>query len=188
MTTQMTIFCPHLQMDIKCMPVLQPSSNHYAKFTPTRQAKFPTPSSTGNNYIMVLYKHDSNAILNEPFKDCSIDSILNTFKSLHACLCHTRLWPCLQCLDKQSIDCSQNFPHWWKYQLPISTAVCPSMQCSQTCNLRIQKSLHCWALQHQCQFSLALMGLIVTTSRTNPQSASWMPLQPQGIHPQTIWL
>jgi len=49
--------------------------------------KFPSPSSNGNNCIMVLNDHDSNAILVEPFKDCNADTILMAFKVLHACLC-----------------------------------------------------------------------------------------------------
>jgi hypothetical protein len=43
--------------------------------TPTGQVytnqtgRFITPSSNGNNYLLILYDYDSNAILAEPLKD-----------------------------------------------------------------------------------------------------------------------
>jgi len=71
--------------------------------------KFPTPSSTGNNYIMVLYDHDSNAILAEPFKDCTTATILAAFKVLHARLCRAGLRPRLQCLDNEASGILKEF-------------------------------------------------------------------------------
>jgi len=71
--------------------------------------KFPAPSSTGNNYIMVLYDHDSNAILTEPFKNRNADTILAAFKVLHACLCRAGLRPRLQRLDNEASTALKDF-------------------------------------------------------------------------------
>jgi len=46
-------------------------------------SRFPTVSTNGNNYIMVLYDHNSNAILVMPFKDHTAENICNAFKLLH---------------------------------------------------------------------------------------------------------
>jgi len=63
---------------------------HYcytAMFKPTSQiymdqtGKFVAPSSTGNNYILILYDYDSNAILAIPFKNHQADCILQAYKN-----------------------------------------------------------------------------------------------------------
>ena len=57
-----------------------------AMFEPTGQiysdqtGKFITPSSQGNNYLMIVYDYDSNFIFSEPFKTKSADSILGAYK------------------------------------------------------------------------------------------------------------
>jgi len=45
--------------------MLEPTGQIYTDQT----GKFVAPSSTGNNYILILYDYDSNAILAVPFKN-----------------------------------------------------------------------------------------------------------------------
>jgi Reverse transcriptase (RNA-dependent DNA polymerase) len=78
-----------------------------AMFEPTGQiytdqtGRFVTPSSTGNNYLMVLYDYDSNSILAEPTKNKTAEAILAAYKTLHARLCAAGLRPKLQRLDNE---------------------------------------------------------------------------------------
>jgi len=53
-------------------------------------ASFQSPPALATT-IMVLYDHDSNAILMEPFKDHSTKTILTAFKVFHMQLCQARL-------------------------------------------------------------------------------------------------
>jgi Reverse transcriptase (RNA-dependent DNA polymerase) len=78
-----------------------------AIFEPTGQiytdqtGRFVTPSSNGNNYLVILYDYDSNSILAEPTKNKSAESILTAYKALHARLCAAGLRPQLQRLDNE---------------------------------------------------------------------------------------
>ncbi len=65
--------------------MLKPTGQIYTDQT----GKFVAPSSTGNNYILILYDYDSNAILAVPFKNQKSESILNAYKIGHARLCAT---------------------------------------------------------------------------------------------------
>jgi hypothetical protein len=42
--------------------------------------RFPVVSSKGNNYIMILYDYDSNAILAQPIKNRTAPELLRAFK------------------------------------------------------------------------------------------------------------
>lgn len=46
--------------------------------------RFIAPSSQGNNYLMVLYDYDSNAIIIAPMKNQQANSIVAAYKTLHA--------------------------------------------------------------------------------------------------------
>jgi len=67
--------------------VLEPTGQIYTDQT----GQFVTPSSTGNNYILVLYDYDSNAIIPIPFKNWHSDNILAAYKQGHAILCKAGL-------------------------------------------------------------------------------------------------
>jgi len=71
--------------------------------------KFVAPSSSGNNYIMIIYDYDSNTILAIPLKNCKADSILAAYKIGHARLCAAGLQPKLQCLDNEASCALQDF-------------------------------------------------------------------------------
>ena len=63
--------------------------------------RFPVTSSKGNQYIMVLYDFDSNAILAEPMKNRSEREMVQVYTKLHTYLCRRGLKPRLQKLDNE---------------------------------------------------------------------------------------
>jgi len=84
--------------------MLKPMGQIYTDQT----GKFVTPSSTGNNYILILYDYDSNAILAVPFKNHKSKSILQAYKMGHAQLCAASLHLKLQHLDNEASHALQN--------------------------------------------------------------------------------
>ena len=80
---------------IKCMSI---SGNFFTDQT----GQFPNKSSRGNHYIMVLYNHDSNAILAEPIKTRAAEELLRAIKVIPTHLRDQGLHPALQILDKKS--------------------------------------------------------------------------------------
>ena len=63
--------------------------------------RFPVTSSKGNQYIMVLYDFDSNAILAEPMKNRSEREMVQVYTKMHTYLCRRGLKPRLQKLDNE---------------------------------------------------------------------------------------
>jgi len=59
--------------------MMEPTGQTYMDLT----GKFVAPSSTGNNYIMIIYDYDSNAILAIPLKNRKAETILTAYKSGH---------------------------------------------------------------------------------------------------------
>jgi hypothetical protein len=77
--------------------IMEPTSQIYTDQT----GKFITPSSNGNNYLMIVYDYDSNHIFAEPFKTRTALSILKAYKTVHTRLYTAGLWPKLQRLDNE---------------------------------------------------------------------------------------
>jgi Reverse transcriptase (RNA-dependent DNA polymerase) len=71
--------------------------------------RFVCPSETGNNYLMVLYDYDSNAILAEAIPNRTKKSLLAAFTKLHAQLCAVGLRPKYQRLDNECSDIMKEF-------------------------------------------------------------------------------
>ena len=63
--------------------------------------KFVVASSSGNNYVLVVYDYDSNAILVEPMRSRTGPCILAAFKVIHARLVAAGLRPQFQRLDNE---------------------------------------------------------------------------------------
>ena len=63
--------------------------------------KFVLASSSGNNYILVVYDYDSNCILVEPMRSRTGPCILAAFQLIHARLTAAGLKPQLQRLDNE---------------------------------------------------------------------------------------
>ena len=64
--------------------------------------RYPIPSSKGNNYILVIYSYDSNAILAEPMKTRSKGNILQAYRKIHIKLVAQGLMPRLQMLNNET--------------------------------------------------------------------------------------
>ena len=63
--------------------------------------RLPVTSIRGSKYIMVLFDHDSNAILVEPLKSRSAQEIGRTYEVLHAHICDCSFRPLFQILDNE---------------------------------------------------------------------------------------
>jgi hypothetical protein len=73
--------------------------------------KFVSPSSTGNNYIMILYDYDSNHIFAEPFPNRQAATLLKAYQRLHKRLCTAGLKPQLQRLDNECSTILKDYLH-----------------------------------------------------------------------------
>jgi hypothetical protein len=109
--------------------------------------RFVCPSETGNNYLMVLYDYDSNAILAEAIPNRTKQSLLTAFKKLHAQLCAVGLRPNYQCLDNECSNIMKQFmtAQGIKYQFVPPNKAPP--QCRRTSHPHAQKPPHRQLLQ-----------------------------------------
>jgi len=165
---------------------IEPSSQIHIDQT----GKFPTPSSTSNNCIMVAYKYYRNAISLEPFKDCSTSNIVNAFKMLYACLCWVSLWPCLQHLNNKASAALNNeasaafkdflvandidyqlVPPYVHYHNAAECAIC-------TFKNHFIASL----CSTDADFPVTPIRLVDPTSQNFPKSSPQMHLQPQVVY------
>jgi hypothetical protein len=80
--------------------IMEPTGQIYTDQT----GKFVMPSSNGDNYLMILYDYDSNAILAEPMRTCTGKSILTAFATMQARLTTASLTPKLHRLDNECSD------------------------------------------------------------------------------------
>jgi hypothetical protein len=76
----------NIQLDLYAT-VTEPTGQIYTDQT----GRFITPSSTGKNYLIVLYDYDSNHIFALPIKNRKATTILEGYKTLHARLCRAGL-------------------------------------------------------------------------------------------------
>jgi hypothetical protein len=67
-----------------------------------KAGRFPVVSSKGNKYIMILYDHDSNAILAQSIKDRTAPELLKAFKVMEQELVARGLKPKLMKLDNEA--------------------------------------------------------------------------------------
>ena len=85
--------------------LMEPTGQTYIDLT----GKFVAASSMGNNYILIIYDYDSNAILAIPLKNRRAESILQAYKTGHAHLCAAGCKPKLQRLDNEASQALQEF-------------------------------------------------------------------------------
>ena len=71
--------------------------------------KFVVASSAGNNYVLVVYDYDSNAILVEPMRSRTGPCILAAYQTVHARLVTAGLRPQLQRLDNECSSALKTF-------------------------------------------------------------------------------
>ena len=85
--------------------IMEPTGQIYTDQT----GQFITPSSNGNNYLIVLYDYDSNTIFAQPLITCTGKAILAAYKILHTKLCRTGFHPKLQHLDNECSEILKDF-------------------------------------------------------------------------------
>jgi hypothetical protein len=71
--------------------------------------RFPVTSTHGNKNIFVLYDYDSNAILIEPLKNRSTQSIVDAYELILKRLCKTGLRPDLKRLNNEASALLKDF-------------------------------------------------------------------------------
>ena len=71
--------------------------------------KFVSPSSSGNNYILIVYDYDSNSILAVLLPNCRSESILEAYQIAHTQLCAVGLRLKLQHLDNEASQALKDF-------------------------------------------------------------------------------
>ena len=178
--------------------VFEPTGQIYTDQT----GRFIAPSSTGNNYLMILYDFDSNAILVAPMKNRQATSIVAAYKVLHARLCAAGLRPSLQRLDN---ECSQALKDFMTIENVDYQLVPPGVHrrnaaerairtfqnhfIAGLCSVDKDFPLHLWdQLLPQAEITLNLL----CASRINPKLSAWAqlhgifdfnrtPLAPPGI-------
>jgi hypothetical protein len=165
--------------------------------------KFIAPSSTGNNYIFILYDYDSNAILAHPMPNRTAGSILAAYKHLHALLVKAGRTPRLQRIDN---ECSESLQQFMASQGISYQLVPPGMHRRNAAERAIRTfknhfiaglsstdsnfPIHLWdKLLEQAILTLNLLR----GSRVNPKLSAWAqlfgtfdynatPLAPPGIN------
>ena len=71
------------------------------KVSTDQTGRFPVTSSRGSKYLMVLYDHESTAILAEPFTSCRKRELILATRFLHTYLSAYGLTPQYQMLDNE---------------------------------------------------------------------------------------
>jgi hypothetical protein len=134
--------------------IYEPHGQIYSNQT----GRFIVPSSSGNNYIMVLYDYDSNSIFAQPFKNRTAACILGACKTLQRHLTQAGLKPRLQRLDNECSQILKQFMHEQEVDFQLVTAWNASPKCSRMWHPHLPKSYHRWSLQRQQGFSPASVG------------------------------
>ena len=71
--------------------------------------RFPTPSSRGYKYILILYSYDANAILAEPLKSRTAEDILQAYKKLVIHLTQRGYKPQTHWLDNEASEIMKQY-------------------------------------------------------------------------------
>jgi hypothetical protein len=160
--------------------IIAPTGQIYTDQT----GKFILPSSTGNNYIMILYDYDSNYIFVQPFHNRTASCLLAAYKALHQRLCKAGLRPKLQRLDnecstllKEFLDAEaidfQLVPPAVHRRNAAECAIRTSFQnhfIAGLCGVNKDFPLHLWdQLLVQAELTLNLLH----GSRINPKLSAW---------------
>jgi len=180
------------------LTLIEPTGQIYTDQT----GKFVTPSSNGNNYLMIVYDYDSNYIFAEPFKTRTAQSLLIAYKAVHSKLCNAGLRPKLQRLDNECSELLKTFMRTHDIDFQLAPPGCHRRNAAERavrtyknhfisglCSLDPEFPLHLWdRLVPQSLISLNL----VRGSRINPKLSAWAqvngnfdfnrtPLAPPGI-------
>jgi hypothetical protein len=102
---------------------MEPTGQIYTDQT----GKFVAPSSNGNNYQLICYDYDRNAILAVAFKNRTAACIKTAFETVHQRLCKAGLRPAFQRLDNECSDILNDFLQ--KEKIRKSTINLSSLAC-----------------------------------------------------------
>ena len=162
--------------------IMEPTGQIYSDQT----GRFIAPSSKGNNYLLIVYDYDSNAILTEPLPSRSSSAILHGYQAVHARLCTAGLRPKLQRLDN---ECSEALKQFFRTEDIDYQLVPPGMHrrnaaerairtfknhfIAGLCSVDKDFPLHLWdRLLPQAELTLNLLR----GSRLNPKLSAWSQL------------
>ncbi|KAI2513563.1 Reverse transcriptase (RNA-dependent DNA polymerase) [Fragilaria crotonensis] len=165
--------------------VMEPTGQVYSDQT----GRFITPSSTGNNYLIIVYDYDSNCILAEPIRDRSAHAILQGYKTLHTQLCNAGLRPALQRLDNECSAPLKSFLHDEGIDFQLAPPGVHRRNAAERairtfknhfigglCSVDKHFPLHLWdRLLPQALVTLNLLR----SSRINPKLSAWSQLHGQ---------
>ena len=161
---------------------MEPTGQIYTDQT----GKFVAPSSQGNNYQLICYDFDSNAILAVPFKNRTAACIKTAFEEVHQRLNKAGLRPAYHRLDNECSDVLKKYltEQTIEYQLvvPGSHRRNAAERAIRTwknhfiaglCSVDKDFPLHLWdRLLPQAELTLNLMR----GSRLNPKLSAWAQL------------
>jgi hypothetical protein len=112
--TELTLddFFPEIQDDtsherthLVCATIFQPTGKFYSDMT----GKFVAPSSTGKNYILIVYDYDSNSIQAIAMQSRSKAEHLSALKTAYANLVQAGCRPRLHFMDNECSDLVKDF-------------------------------------------------------------------------------
>ncbi len=149
--------------------------------------KFPHTSSRGNQYLVVMYNFDSNAIVFKPIKTRQSKEILNAFRKYEHKIAHNGILPTMYVLDNEASGDLKNSltKNNQQYELvspninrhnaaenAIRTFKNHFLSGLASCDPKfpIQEWDH---LLHQCEITLNLLR----NSRNNPKLSAWAAIQ-----------
>jgi hypothetical protein len=85
--------------------IVEPTGNMHTDTT----GQFITPSTTGNNYLFVIYDFDSNLVWAERMKNRKADNMVQAYCKIHMMLVKAGLRPRLQHLDNECSNALKEF-------------------------------------------------------------------------------
>jgi hypothetical protein len=159
--------------------VMEPTGQVYSDQT----GRFVAPSSSGNNYLMVVYDYDSNHLFAQPFRNRTAKCILDAYKLVHARLVKAGLRPQLQRLDN---ECSAILKDFLQQENVDYQLVPPGVHrrnaaergirtfqnhfIAGLCSVDSEFPIHLWdRLVPQAELTLNLLR----GSRINPKLSAW---------------
>jgi hypothetical protein len=145
--------------------------------------RFILLSSTGNNYLMILFDYDSNHIFAQPMKNRQGPTIVKAYAILHKRLCSAGLKPRLQRLDNECFKLLKDFMHandvdfqlvppgiHWRNAAERAIRTFKNHFIAGLCSVDKNFPIHLWdQLLPQAGITLNLLR----GSRINPKLSAW---------------
>ena len=143
--------------------------------------RFPYCSSKGNEYILIAYHYDSNAILGLPVANRQAGTLTKAWKKLHETLTTVTAAPNVWILDNETSKQLQSAMTKKAHEFPTCPTTHTQSKCCRTFHPNVQKSLQGRISISRLQFSNQRMGQIIGPSFPYSQLTSGGTCQPQNI-------